>query len=119
MTDTPATPRTVRLVIVLEATIDQPEWTEETLIENVPDYIESCLSEGEGRSRLHGWEQTYRLNTSKEGLTVWTWPVFLERLQGGGLEQDIAGVGRIYEPVECGSCNMNHPPLAPCPDGFE
>jgi hypothetical protein len=98
-------PRKVRLVLVVEATIDEPEWTNETLIENAASYFDIIIGDAEDKARqdsaLGFYEKPpYRVNTGAEGVTLFTWDDFMVGLKDGTVEADIRGDWRSIPPAD-------------------
>lgn len=63
--------RRIRLLVEVDAELFDPEWDEETLLDNTPDYFESMVERAERHNRERFPEnQSYRIIASD--LTVWT-----------------------------------------------
>ena len=81
----------VQLILMIEATINDPRWTTKMLTDNAVGFLEHCISEGEKRNtETTGNSGVYTLNTGEDGATLWTLKDFVADLKDGKITGESA-----------------------------
>lgn len=77
-------PVRMRVAVTFDVLIHDPEWTQQTIIENAPDYFTSALTDAEEHEaeQYPGRQPPYTLDVAD--LTVYPEPMYVEQLAAIG-----------------------------------